>query len=229
MRILAIESATEEPSVAVVSGEGVLALRPASRDARRSETLLPAIVHVLDEAGLALADLHGFAIAIGPGSFTGLRVGLATLKGIAFGDDRPAAGVPTLDALMLQAGEPRPAPVVAALDARRGEVYAQVFAEGAGEEPLVPEGLYRPEALGALLPEGLGKGILVGDGARVLAGTLGPAFEALPVGPSAAQVGALGLRSLRAGQGIPARELTPYYGRRAQAEVERTGSATEAR
>lgn len=227
MRVLAIESATDRPSVALVEGERVVAMREAGRDATRSETLLPAVEAVLAARGLTLADLDGFAIGIGPGSFTGLRVGLATLKGLAFGDARPAVAVPTLTAVARQAGEPRPEPVVAALDARRGEVYAAVFPAGRETQARVPAGLHRPETLAELLTAEVRAGLLVGDGAPLLGAHLGPGFRALAPEPAAGHVGVLGARGLAAGQGGPAAALVPCYVRRAQAEVARTGRSVE--
>jgi len=164
MLVLALESATPAPAVALVEDERVVAWRPAEGASPRSEALLPAVDALLREAGTALADLDGFAVGIGPGSFTGLRVGLSTLKGLAFGDLRPVAGVSTLAAVARRADDPRRAAVAALLDARRGEVYAAVWAAGRDPAPCVPEGLYRPETLAARLPAPC---LLVGDAAEV--------------------------------------------------------------
>lgn len=229
MRILAIESATERPGVALIDAGVCVAERAAGRDGTRSETLLPAIDALLAAAGLSATDLDAFAIGIGPGSFTGLRVGLATLKGLAFGLDRPAVAVPTLEALASTAGDPRPGPVAAVLDARRGEYYGAVYPAGAGSEPALPEGLYRPDALAAALPAGC---LLVGDVAGPGSDALAPLIAAgarvhAGGGPCAGRVGVLGARRLAAGEGGLAAELVPRYVRRAEAEVLRLGRATE--
>jgi tRNA threonylcarbamoyladenosine biosynthesis protein TsaB len=183
---------------------------------------------VLREAGLSLADVTGFAVAIGPGSFTGLRVGLATLKGLAFGDPRPVAPVSTLAALARLAGDPRPEPVAAVLDARRGDVYAAVWDAGDDPEPIVPESVHGVGDLVARLPArclwvgdavgGLPEG--AGDAAR-------PGVRPGPAGPCAGHVGVLGARLLAAGGGLPAAELVPRYLRRAEAEARRTGEPLE--
>ena len=230
MRVLAIESATATPSVALVDGERVLGERPAGADGTHSERILPAIDALLRACGVGLGDLAGFAIAIGPGSFTGLRVGLATLKGLAFGDPRPAAAVSTLAALARRAGDPRREPVAALLDARRGELYAAVWPAGDAEAPSVAEGLYRPEALARSLPP---RCLLVGEVAAAqlaaLQAVAGAGVRLAPdaAGPCAAQVGVLGVRLLRAGAGLPAAQLVPRYLRRAEAEARRTGRALE--
>jgi tRNA threonylcarbamoyladenosine biosynthesis protein TsaB len=230
VRVLAIESATAAPSVALVDGERVLAEHPAGPVGAHSERILPAIDALLRACGVGLDALDGFAIAIGPGSFTGLRVGLATLKGLAFGDPRPTAAVSTLAALARRAGDPRPEPVAALLDARRGELYAAAWPEGDAETPSVAEGLYRPEDLARLLPP---RCRLVGEAAADSLGALqalaGPGIRLAPdpAGPGAGHVGVLGARLLRAGAGLPAAQLAPRYLRRAEAEARRTGRALE--
>ena len=135
--LLAVETATAAPSVALWRGDALLGERAADPGRATAEALLPALDALLADARVALAAVEGFAVSIGPGSFTGLRIGVATVKGLAFGTARPAVAVSTLAALARHA--PGPAPVAAVLDARRGEVYAAGFAaRRAG--PLAPGG-----------------------------------------------------------------------------------------
>ena len=224
MPILAIESASSDPAVALVEGDAILGVDPAEAGAPGSEALLPAIARLLQAHGVAIADLDGFAIGIGPGSFTGLRVGLATLKGLAFGDPRPVAPVSTLAALAGLAGEPRPEAVVAALDARRGDAYAALWESGDAPEPVLPESVHRIDDLIARLPE---RCLWVGDSVGGYPEAAGEGVRAGPAGPCAGHVGLLGVRILAAGGGLPAAELVPRYLRRAEAEVQRTGQALE--
>ena len=230
--LLALETSGALPSVALLRGDELLGERRAPAGRPGSERLLAALDRLLRAAGVAVRDLDAFAVAAGPGSFTGLRVGIATLKGLAFGSPAPVAAVGTLAALALRAPRSRD-PVVAVLDARRGEVYAAGFAR-AGEE-LEPEGLaeglYSPEELAALLPS---RCVLVGDGVAVcgapLRAALGRGVRCVPPPrgrPRAREVGALGLRLLRRGLGVDAADLVPRYLRRAEAEVRRTGERTE--
>jgi len=168
--LLALESAVA-PEVALLHGEELVAERSCAGPA--AETLLPAIAALLEQAGVALAELDAFAIAIGPGSFTGLRVGLATLKGLAFASSRPAVAVPTLAALACDA-PPGEGPVVAALDARRNELYAAAFAlPDARALDWLPEGVYRLPALCAALRTPCR---VVGEGAAIAAEALRAAF-----------------------------------------------------
>jgi tRNA threonylcarbamoyladenosine biosynthesis protein TsaB len=230
--LLAVETSCGTPSVALLRGEQVLAEEQAAAGRTGAESLLPCVDAVLSRAGLALGTVEAFAISIGPGSFTGLRIGVATLKGFAFGTELPIAPVPTLAALSRAAPDERE-PVVALVDARRGEFYAAAHRlEGAEREP-VPcepdEGVYTPEQLAQRLPPAcllVGEGVaLCGEQVRALARSdvrLGPAAE-----PHARDVGILGARRIARGEAIAAAALVPRYVRRAEAEVKRTGQRFE--
>jgi tRNA threonylcarbamoyladenosine biosynthesis protein TsaB len=231
--LLALETSGAAPSVALWRGNELLGERRAPPGQPGSERLLGAVDRLLRAAGVAVADLEAFAVAAGPGSFTGLRVGIATVKGLAFGSGAPVAAVATLAVLALRA--PRTSdPVVAVLDARRGEVYAAGFAlHGKELGPAgLPQGLYTPEELAARLPP---RCVLVGDGVALCdaaaRAALGPGVRCIPPPrgrPRARDVGSLGLRALSRGEGIDAALLVPRYLRRAEAEVRRTGERIEA-
>ncbi|MDJ0866814.1 MAG: tRNA (adenosine(37)-N6)-threonylcarbamoyltransferase complex dimerization subunit type 1 TsaB [Myxococcota bacterium] len=230
--ILALETATDVVGVALVRGGEVLAAwRDLGRARPASEALLPAVDAVLAKGGVALAAVEAFAVSIGPGSFTGLRVGVATVKGLAFGEERPVAAVPTLAALAALAG-PRPGPVAALLDARRGEVYAAVYPGDESTDPLLEPGVFRPDELAAALPAGgaaaVGEGVAIA--ADALRGRWGADLELLPPPaghPDPVAVARLGGRLLAAGAGLEAAALVPRYVRRAEAEVRRTGERFE--
>lgn len=178
----------------------------------------------LEEAGVALSQVGLFALAVGPGSFTGLRVGLATVQGLAFEGSAPAAPISALEALALAAGGEE-AVVAALLDARRGDVYAAAF--GPGDARPLPEGLYRAEDLARRLPAGC---LLTGEGAACHAGLLQAAgfrSASVAVCAPAEAVGRLGLRLFRQGRAQPPGLVVPRYLRRAEAEARRTGEALE--
>ncbi len=230
--LLAFETATSPGGVALLRDGEVVLERVLPRDVSTAESLLPAVDALLAEAKLDLAAIGAFAVSIGPGSFTGLRIGVATVKGLAFETRLPVAPVPTLAALALTAGAGEgPGPIVAALDARRGEVYAAGYAHSGDLLPdVLPEGLYDTEELVRRLPPvfrlvGEGAGIC-GEAVRRALGA-GAVVEAAPVSPAAADVARLGARRLAAGGGLPAAQIAPRYVRRAEAEVRRTGRATE--
>jgi|SRR5687767_2830772 len=124
--ILAIETATRAGGVAIARGEEILASRPGDASSSHSQDLIENIDAVLKESGVELSTVDLFAAAIGPGSFTGLRIGLATVKSLAVSLDRKCVGVPTLAAVAHAAGVAER--IVALLPAGRGEVFAQMFA-----------------------------------------------------------------------------------------------------
>lgn len=123
--ILSIETSTRAGSVAVSRGPSLLSSRTGDATRSHSTDLLELIRETLSEAGARLQDVELFAVALGPGSFTGLRIGVATVKGLASTLERKAAGVPTLAALALAAGPCER--VVSLLPAGRGELFAQSF------------------------------------------------------------------------------------------------------
>lgn len=144
--ILAIETATRAGSVAVSRGEQILASVNGEASSSHSTDLIENIDQVLREAGLRLGDVDLFAAAIGPGSFTGLRIGLATVKSMAVAMDKKCIGVSTLAAVARAAGES--ARTVALLPAGRGEVFAQMFSIIGDEIAALDEAMHNsPQAL----------------------------------------------------------------------------------
>jgi tRNA threonylcarbamoyladenosine biosynthesis protein TsaB len=161
MLILALDTALETCSAALVRGGQVLAARSEPMARGHQERIAPLVDELAREAGIAFSEIDRIGVTRGPGSFTGLRVGLAFAKGLGFALGRPVVGIGTLEALA--AGVEGPAAAV--IDARREQVYAQAFRDGA---PLTP-----PEAL-ALADAGLRlapfrPARLVGPGAALLA------------------------------------------------------------
>jgi tRNA threonylcarbamoyladenosine biosynthesis protein TsaB len=129
--ILSLETATIGGTICVARGADALATREGDSKVSHSNSLLSDINECLNDAGMRLADIDLFACASGPGSFTGLRIGIATLKALAATLDRPCIGVPTLNAIAQSAGPSHG--TVALLPAGRGEVFAQMFSVSADE------------------------------------------------------------------------------------------------
>ena len=226
--LLAIETATQTASLALWRDGGVVAERWTEAGRPTAESLLPATDALLADAGLALEAVAGFAVSAGPGSFTGLRIGLATVKGLAFGTGRRVAAVPTLEALARDAaGE---GAVAALLDARRGELYAAGF-EGGVAAAWLPEAVYPLADLAARLPEGcrvVGEGLAVCVEALVAARGEALRLQPEPAAPPARHVAELGAEAWSRGESADAETLVPRYLRRAEAEVQRTGQRFEA-
>ncbi|HEY5950782.1 MAG TPA: tRNA (adenosine(37)-N6)-threonylcarbamoyltransferase complex dimerization subunit type 1 TsaB [Kofleriaceae bacterium] len=155
MKVLGIDSATTLASVAILEGNVVLAEARSDTAGHRAD-LLVLIDSVTTAAGLGAHDLEGVAIGAGPGSFTGLRIGMATAKGIAFALHRPLWAVSSLAALAQPELELDPSGfVVAVIDARRGEVYAGAYRVDGGAITLVgEERVMPPSELVKFAPDG---------------------------------------------------------------------------
>ena len=185
---------------------------------------LPRLVEAaLGAAGLAWEDVDGLAVSIGPGSFTGLRIGLSLAKGIAYAGDLPMAAVPTLEALAWTAGAEPGATVWTLLDARMREVYAASFAwTAAGPERRTPDEALRPdEAAGRLRPPC----VVVGDAPDAYPILRVPGIRVLPFAshpPRGGIVARLGARRLTRGEVADTGTLEPAYVRPSQAELARS-------
>ena len=218
MRVLAVETSSLAGGVALLDGPRLVAEYLLDVSVTHSERLMSAVDRVLADARWTPRELTGLAVAVGPGSFTGLRIAVSTVKGLALALGLPIAAVPTLDAMA--AALPWAAlPVCPVLDARKGEVYASLHRwDGAAmRREWEPQAL-APEALAARLTEPT---LVVGDGARHVASPHARTLGAPPRLPSPACVGALGLERLRRGETVTAAALAPFYLRPSEAELKR--------
>ena len=204
--------------------DGVVLAEGVYRESRSHTASLPLLVErVFGDAGLALEDLEGIAVSIGPGSFTGLRIGLALAKGLAFAGGLPLVGVPTLEALAWVVDAEPGTTVCAALDARKREVYAALFAvEAEGPRRLTPDLALAPEALAARLPRPC---TVVGDAGEVYGEALGAHARLLPFAthhPRGGVIARLGAARLAAGEAANLGTLEPVYVRLPDAELPRS-------
>lgn len=221
MIVLAVDTTAVDASAAVLrDGEVARECRLAAGDGLSAQ-LVPGLDSLLRSLGLAPAQVDLYAAAVGPGLFTGIRVGLATLKGMNFAAGRPMVGVGTLEALAF-AFAGAGGTVAPVIDARRGQVYAAAyaFAAGAMAERLAP-GLF-PIAEAVRRLETLPGALFVADGhlAERLRDGLPAARLACRPSSLAGAVGRLALDRFRRGRaaGDPA-ELRPFYIRRPDAEI----------
>jgi tRNA threonylcarbamoyladenosine biosynthesis protein TsaB len=207
--ILAIETSTELASVALLRGPRLL-VRASSGVQNHSQTVLPMVQALLDEAGCALADCDAIAFGAGPGSFTGVRTACGIAQGLAFGAGLPVIPVITLQA-MAQAGleQGGARDVLAVLDARMGEVYwAQYRFDGAWQAVVEP----CLSAASAVKPAGAV--IACGNGLTAYREQLEPALlnGAQPEWmPHAAQVAALARTALGEGHAVAPDQASPLY------------------
>ena len=132
MKILALETSAKSVSAAVTDGGVVRAYTYQNTGLTHSRTLMPLVDAMLRESEQSLADMDLLAVAAGPGSFTGLRIGVSALKGLAWAADKPCCGVSTLEA-MAQNLRHMDGLIVCSMDARRSQVYNAVFAAEGGQ------------------------------------------------------------------------------------------------
>ena len=223
MRILGIETATKTGSVAIVTDSGVIAEYTLNIELTHSERLMATVDRVIKDTGLAVSDLDGFAVSIGPGSFTGLRIGLSAVKGLAFVTNKPVAAVPTLKALAWNLPYAQ-YPICPLLDARKKEVYAAIYQNQDGSlTQAMPEATIPLKDLAEKIAD---KIVFTGEGANLFRNEIQSLFGEraffAPLSalvPSAASVAELGLMMLKAGGAADADSLTPLYIRRPEAEV----------
>ena len=225
MKILAIDTSTKAGSVAITDDEEIIAERCLNADITHSETLLPAIKNIFDESGVSSSNIDLLALTLGPGSFTGIRIGVSTIKGFAFALDKPVVGVSTLEAMArnFPQVEEEITPLV---DARRGEFYTADFKWSCGElKRLSEDSALPPEAI---LNKERGKTFFVGDGlikmAESLKSSLGEKAIFSPDNDSYIKgsiVAKMALKKFHEGEILDAASFTPLYLRRSEAEINR--------
>lgn len=199
MIVLGLDTCLNACSVAVLDGERVLAWRSETMARGHQERLAPMAQAVMADAGLAFDRLERVGATVGPGSFTGLRVGVAFAKGLASALSRPAVGIGTLEALAAGAS----GLVAAAIDARRDQIYLQIFEDGA---PLMaPDVLSLGTAAARLVELAMGRPLtLIGSGAPLLADAAPGAAILTPEGCDARVV-------VRLAAARPATPIRPLY------------------
>lgn len=223
MLILAVDTTTPAGSVALVKDGALWAELNAESGLTHSERLLASVEAVLGSRKLALSDIDAFAVAAGPGSFTGIRIGLSTVKSFCFASGKPGVPISTLEALALKGADAGGRLLCPMLDAKKGEVYAALF-ESKGERLIesVPQGAYLPEAFLARLPARrvihvLGNGALLYK--EKIAARLKDRAVFVPRSPFiGCEVGRLALTAIAAGKGRSGADLAPFYFRKSQAE-----------
>ena len=232
MITLALETATPVGSVALMDGAGRVVEADLAQRSNHSRTLLPTVSALFAQAGLTPQHLDLVVADVGPGSFTGLRIGLAAAKGLAWALKKPLVGVHSLD-VMAERLPQTPGRYCPVLDARKGEVYTALYCVGPDEagrlqtERLTELLLLRPEALAGLVRE---QTVFVGDGlvsyGAMLEKALGPLYlrgDADLDFPRASAAIRLGLARLAAGAESDPALILPVYIRLSEAELSVAG------
>lgn len=221
--VLAVDTTTPAGGVALLRGTKLLTEINQDSATTFSERLLPSIQFLLRANGLRMQDVEGFAVAAGPGSFTGIRIGLSTVKSFAYASGRPVAAVSTLEALACKLRRPPNRLICPFLDAKKNEVYGALFESGENVlQEVIPQGAYSPDAFFSLLPAHrvihfIGSGVdihhlllfrYLKDKARLSKRSPFIAYE----------IGLMGYERLRKKRGVDHHQIEPIYLRKSQAE-----------
>lgn len=231
MMVLAVESSGTVAAVAVAKGEKLMGEFFLDHRRTHSQQLMPLIEGLLNSLDIGLRDMDVFAVSKGPGSFTGLRIGIATVKALAQAHDRPVIGVPTLDGLAhnLKAREGLVCPI---MDARREQVYTSVYRSG-GDDNHLGKGFERLDEYMALPVTELIDKLMVynepvlfgGDGIipywGIIEDRMGTKAHKAPISlmmQRASSVACLALEAAQSGRTQNYTQLVPFYLRKSQAE-----------
>ena len=231
MHVLALDTTTRAGSIALVTDDRVVAERSGDPARTHAERLPVDILSLLHDAGVALAAVDVFAIASGPGSFTGLRIGIATLQGLALVNGRRIVPVSALEAIAQIGGRLLPAGAVVAvwIDAHRREVFSALYrvAEGPAFGPDRLNEMDAPavgspaSTLSRWLASAKAPSVFTGDGAVLYADLLAGRGTLIPPSALAGAIGRMAVHRARAGETLDPADVQPLYIRRPDAELAR--------
>ena len=224
MKVLALETATLTGGAAIVDDSaGLIGEVRIDVKVAHSERLMPSVEWLLEASNLTIEEIDAFAVSIGPGSFTGLRIGVSTVKGFAYAANKPIVPVPTLDAM---AGMFTFCPhiICPMLDARKNQIYTALYKwEGTRCEKIMPEVAADPVEFLGQINETV---VLTGDGSEtyreLIVSTLKDNAVFAPatkMSPSAAAVAEIAVEKIKRGITADPVSLTPFYIRKSEAEV----------
>ena len=228
MKILALETSAKAVSCAVAEDGTPIASAWQQTGLTHSRTLMPMVEAMLQNSGLALSDMDAIAVAVGPGSFTGLRIGIAAAKGLAWGAEKPCIAVSTLEAMATPLSHMDGHLILCAMDARRQQIYNALFlAQGGKFLRLCPDRAIALEEVAAEVRDEARPITIVGDGAALCHNFLTNGGIPCALAPihlraqSAVGVGLAAEALAKEGKLLSAQDLSPVYLRLSQAERER--------
>jgi tRNA threonylcarbamoyladenosine biosynthesis protein TsaB len=224
MKVLGMDTSTSCGSVGLVEDKWVISDHLLDIPITHSERLLKTIDWILKESRLGISEIDGLAISLGPGSFTGLRIGVSTVKGLAFSLKKPIAGVSSLEVLASQVS-PTPYLLCPILDARKGEVYTAFYRYEGGTYPQ-PQSSIEAIEPGQLILRIKEPTLFFGNGVKTYGPFLKEKLQQLALFPPppfhiphGSTVAKLGLERLERGETIDLATLIPLYIRPSEAEI----------
>lgn len=222
MQLLLLDTATSVFSAALCRGDRLLGETSGGGGPSTAARLAPAVQTLFDDCGLTPAELDGFAVTVGPGSFTGLRVGLAFIKGLAYATGKPVVGLSSLALLAMNANNSR-LPVCPLFDARKSEVYAGLYRFTPTLEAILPDRAAPPADFLASIED---ETLFLGDGAlryrEMISAALGDRalFASAELHQPAAAAGIpLALAAFAGGEAVAPAAILPRYLRLSEAEL----------
>ena len=229
MRLLSFESSAKTASVALTNGNRLIAQYTQSGGLTHSTTLLPMAKTLLSDAGVSISDVDAFAVACGPGSFTGIRIGISTVKGLALAANKPCAGVSTLEAMAWH-GVSASSFICPVMDARRNQVYNALFRTDCGKPVRIcKDRAVSLEELASDVKALSASVFIVGDGAEITAEYFdknGISYIMAPYNLRMQSAWGVAMASQDAKFGT-SQELLPVYLRLSQAERERQAATNK--
>ncbi len=232
MKILAIDTTTFSGSVALLEDTELIGEINIDSPITHSQRLLPSIEFLLNTNRLSIKDIDGYALCVGPGSFTGIRIGMATIKALSLASLKPVAPISSLQALAFKLRGRKGRLICPLLDAKKGEIYSALFeVSNSSLKEIIKQGVYIPDKFFSSLPQ---RRIIyfIGNGLEIYYSKIRKYFEdrakmALRSYFIGYEVGLLGYKILKNNKGVLYNELNPLYFRPSEAELKRQKNEKE--
>ena len=226
MKILAIDTTTFSGSIALLEDYRLIGEININSHITHSQRLIPSIHFLLDINKLNIEEIDAYALCIGPGSFTGIRIGIATIKALTFASEKPIAGVSSLHALAFKLRGRKGRLICPILDARKGEIYSALFeSSNSSLKEIIKQNSYLPDYFFSLFPQ---KRVIhfIGNGIEIYQEKIREYFQDRAKFSTrnyfiAHEVGLLGYRILKNNKGLLYNQIKPLYLRLSEAELKR--------
>jgi len=232
MKILAIDTTTFFGSIALLENTELIGEVNINSPVTHSQRLFPSIRFLLDINKLSIKDIDGYALCIGPGSFTGIRIGMATIKALSFASLKPVAPISSLQALAFKLRGRKGRLICPLLDAKKREIYSALFeSSNSFLKEVIKQGVYNPDGFFSSLPQ---RRIIyfIGNALEIYYSKIRKYFEdrakfTLRSNFIGYEVGLLGYKILKSNEGVFYNKLNPLYFRPSEAELKRQKNEKE--